>query len=1002
MKKTIYSFNLIGCFFCFLLLSFFSFYSNAYPAPADYFDTVQKIYIGYYQRPADPSGLIYWAGRLDSSGGTLAEIIEAFANSAESQALYGTIDNNNISTVVDGIYNALFGRVADAGGRAYYVDGFNTGRFTAATIMLNILNGAQNADLQSVNNKLTASNLFTRTIDPELDGANFQVTYSGDGDVIAARNFLSLYATSVKVPTQAETTAYIQTNIANPGDPITSHVPGTLDITFGKNGKIVKDIGNGGAIANSIGIQSDGKIVAAGQSGENFAITRYNTDGSLDKSFNGNGIVTTDMGGSEGVSALGIQTDGKIVVAGTSSAKFAVARYNTDGSLDTSFNGTGKVKTFIANSSAVAASALTIQSDGKILVAGNSGIGGFAIVRYNTDASLDTNFNGGIVITMTNTRYDTADGAYAIATQSDGKIVVAGSVNGNFAVARYNTDGGFDNMFGTGGIVITDVDGRGYLQVAYALAIQADGKIVVSGINSGSSKDDFVTVRYFPNGSLDTGFGNNGKVITNMGGNDSAFALGIQSDGKIVVAGANNNITYTSIDFAIARYNNDGSLDTTFGAGGKVITNIGNGDYVTSISIQSDGRILAAGYNNGHFFAVARYNTTGSLDTSFGDNGKVITDVGGSYDIMRAIAIQPDGKIIVAGSTQESVTSTKNMKVCLVRLNTDGTFDTEFGTNGIVTTAIITPIGYPLALFNAAYALSLQLDGKIVTAGTTGSDFVLVRYNTDGSLDTSFGSGGEVITDMGGYYDTAYALDIQSDGKIVIAGSSGGTGGGGFYIARYNTDGSLDTSFGDTGKIITDKGTHSTAYAIAIQTDGKILIAGESDDDIAVVRYNTDGSLDTSFGGTGKVKTCIISGYADSAHALRIQSDGKIVIAGLAGSWGNFALVRLNSDGSLDTSFGSNGKVLTDLGRSYEKAYALGIQSDGKIVVAGDGDRDFAIVRYNSTGSLDTSFGTTGKVITDIGNDYTEAAYALAIQSDGRIVVAGTSDGDIVIVRYNP
>lgn len=223
MKKNRYSINLIGCFFCFILLFFFSFHSNAYPAASLYFDTVQKIYIGYYQRAADPAGLIYWAGRLDASGGNLNEIIEAYANSAESQALYGTIDSSNISTVVNDIYYALFGRNAEIEGLNYYVNGFNLGQFTPATIMLNVLHGAQNEDLQSINNKLAAANLFTRASDPDLDGTNFQVTYAGVADAIAGRNFLALYATSTKVPTQAETTAYIKAYIADPADPILPH-----------------------------------------------------------------------------------------------------------------------------------------------------------------------------------------------------------------------------------------------------------------------------------------------------------------------------------------------------------------------------------------------------------------------------------------------------------------------------------------------------------------------------------------------------------------------------------------------------------------------------------------------------------------------------------------------------------------------------------------------------------------------------------------------------------
>jgi hypothetical protein len=192
--------------------------------PENPLDTVQKVYIGYYQRPADPGGLLYWAGRLSKTNGNLSEIIEAYANSAESQALYGTISSSNIGTVVDSIYMALFNRSAEAEGKAFYVNGFNTGRFTAATIMLDVLYGAQNEDLLSVTNKVMASNLFTRTIDPEFDGYNFQVTYAGNADAIAARTFLaSVTDDSRTVPTEDETTAYVKSHVADPGDPILNH-----------------------------------------------------------------------------------------------------------------------------------------------------------------------------------------------------------------------------------------------------------------------------------------------------------------------------------------------------------------------------------------------------------------------------------------------------------------------------------------------------------------------------------------------------------------------------------------------------------------------------------------------------------------------------------------------------------------------------------------------------------------------------------------------------------
>lgn len=184
-------------------------------------DTVQKVYIGYYQRPADPEGLRYWMERLNRANGNLNEIIEAYANSAESKALYGTINSGSISNVLEKIYMALFNRHAEAGGLNYYVTGFNAGRFTAATIMLNVLYGAQNEDLQSINNKLAAANQFTRTIDPELDGHSFQVTYAGEGDRIKGCDYLAdVTGNQATIPTHDEATTYLKSSIADPGDPI--------------------------------------------------------------------------------------------------------------------------------------------------------------------------------------------------------------------------------------------------------------------------------------------------------------------------------------------------------------------------------------------------------------------------------------------------------------------------------------------------------------------------------------------------------------------------------------------------------------------------------------------------------------------------------------------------------------------------------------------------------------------------------------------------------------
>jgi len=235
MKRKTYSIKLIGCVYCFFFLAFFSFQSNAYPAPSDHFDTIQKIFIGYYQRPAAPGGLNYWSWRLDATGGILDEIIEAFANSPESKGLYGQeINSDNIRSVVTDIFQALFNRDPAPAGLTYYENGFNSKQFTAATIMMNVLNGATGTDLQSVNNKLAASGVFTGLIDPEFDGdvMNFQVTYAGDADASAGRSFLdSVTSDPATIPDRDEITEYMQDYIAADGEPIRSQAMSLSDLS---------------------------------------------------------------------------------------------------------------------------------------------------------------------------------------------------------------------------------------------------------------------------------------------------------------------------------------------------------------------------------------------------------------------------------------------------------------------------------------------------------------------------------------------------------------------------------------------------------------------------------------------------------------------------------------------------------------------------------------------------------------------------------------------------
>ena len=379
----------------------------------------------------------------------------------------------------------------------------------------------------------------------------------------------------------------------------------------------------------------------------------------------------------------------------------------------------------------------------------------------------------------------------------------------------------------------------------------------------------------------------------------------------------------------------------------------------------------------------------GDLDTSFSGDGIVSTLVGSDGSESYSAVIQGDGKILVAGYSW--IDSISRSDFAIVRFNSNGTLDTSFGTGGQVTTNFVSS--------SEIYSIALQSDGKIVAAGYSDNDSAIARYNSDGTLDTTFSGDGKLTTDMGSY-ETIASIALQSDGKIVAAGNSGND----FAIARYNSDGTLDTTFSGDGKLTTDMGSSDRIQSIALQSDSKIVAAGHSGNDFAIARYNSDGSLDTTFSGDGKLTTDM--GSYDSITSIALQSDSKIVAAGYIGS--DFAIARYNTNGTLDTSFDTDGIVTTDIASSDDGFNSVLLQSDGKIVAAGYTDNAgfsylMAVARYNTDGSLDSTFNGDGIATTAVGSS-DDSATAVAIQTDGNIVIAGYSDSgpvyEFAIVRF--
>lgn len=712
---------------------------------------------------------------------------------------------------------------------------------------------------------------------------------------------------------------------------------GDLDTTF-----TTGVTGVGGSIA-AIAIQPDGRVliggsftVVNGRSANRLA--RLNTDGTLDQSFNvGTGFNTS-------VNAIAVQADGRILVGGEFSnyngtARSYLVRLNSDGALDTTFNVGG-------SGPGNQVDAIAIQPDGRILIGGfnfsqYNGITANRFARINFDGSLDTAFAANL-----GSGFDSSTSV--IAVETDGRILVGGrfsTVNGIAAsrLARLNADGTPDTAF------LTNL-GSGIAGGSFgltAVAVQPDGRILIGGqitAVNGAARNNLA--RLNNDGTLDSNW-------ANIAANGAIQRIETEPDGRFYILGE-NGVSFglgASQRFTIARLNaSDGSIDTSFNLTGGT-----NGTAMRAVVRQLDGTILIGGNfttaGGAMRTSIAGLNADGSVNNGF-------SSVVGSAANVNAIRVLPDNRVLIAGNFRGA---NELIRANVARLNPDGTTDPTFnpGVGGSASSTVL--------------AIAVQADGRVLLGGTFssfggGTNFGVVRLNTDGTRDATF-----TATTNG----TVNAVVVQNDGRIVIGGNFTLVNGvlGVNRIARLNADGTRDTTF-NTGSAF-----DATVETLVLQPNGQILAGGgfSAFNGAAanrIARLDANGSFDSGFA------LNIGSGFNVGVSVLSVLGDGRIIAAGsfatLNGAAAN-QVVRLNADGTRDPAF--------DTGSGFANSVVdLAVQDDGRIVCVG-GFQTFNgvirrnLARLNADGSLDSSF----RSLVAINNSLD----AVAIQPDGRILIGG-------------
>ena len=1017
-------------------------------AYTDYLDTVQKVYIGYYQRAADPGGLIYWAAKLDAKAGNLNEIIEAFANSAESTALYGTIDSTNIGDVVDDIYNALFGRVAETAGKAYYVDGFTAGTFTAATIMLNVLNGATGEDLLSVNNKVDAAELFTTTIDPGLDGRDYQATYSGDADAAAGRTFLSTVTWNpITIPTQSETTEFIQTNIADSGDPIGTTTSGQtftlttgVDTLTGGSGNdtftatdltlTAPDVLVGGSGTDTINYTNFTAAVAlpaASLTGIEVlnarAITNAITAGDLSlysglTTFNSDrsnaAITVTNLaaGGTFGIignasvinnAALGIgYATGATVTAGViniSGGTLGTSAVTLTGAnlLSTTINSTGAANVIGAFVDAATSKALTINA--------TTGLTTGTIGNSAARTALTINATGDVV-----TGAVTSSAATTVAITGAGKVttdiaaVVAPTITVSGSGAVDLTLGGtvaLNNLVAT----VTSTQTAGSLTAKM-------GTLVTAKFTGGDGDDVLTT-----NATLTTGYANGGA------GTDTLI-LGAVAHANTTTQAAK----FTNFETLVL----NGTFDASLISGITAIGLSGATNAVTGMSATQAANVQAIADIGATTLALTTATGTAdvlSLKMGLGTKANAATNSTGltvaGFETLN-INANPGPTAATAGNMLTTIASLTGATLNAVNMTGSAVAITNAATTVAATFDASALTGDSNATIGTAAASikGLTLGGNLVagstvtgsayidtiTLGTVGSTYnlgagndaisgTLAQYRTGSTYNTIDGGAGTdtaTISDGGGVALTIVDDDFKAltnVEKVTITSTTTGAQSittGGWFDANFKTGGATLTTTSTTGNIsVTESSFSGTNAVTATSSTGTITISGGTGNQtITATSVGTaagEGTQTiTTLGGNDTVTS--VSAVANTTtNVISTGAGNDTIVAGLGKDLitGGTGTDTMTGGGAEDTFAFGTNGSLVSVGLDIITDYSL----TADILTFGAG----TTMAVDDVTALvaGSNVNTTAGLVSFHASDNTYALKVAAIQADVQLDTAG-------------